>query len=52
MDKKKPRTPRLKNADESENQLFVDILKTANDGKLWKSLLWGHLRDKRVMMFG
>ena len=38
MDGKKTRKPRLKNADESENKLFLDILKTANNGRMWKMI--------------
>ena len=41
MDGEKTRKPRLKNADESENKLFIDILKTANDGKMWKIITQG-----------
>ena len=41
MDGKKTRKPRLKNADESENKLFIDILKTANDGRMWKIITQG-----------
>ena len=41
MDGKKTRKPRLKNADESENKLFIEILKTANDGKMWKIITQG-----------
>ena len=41
MDGKKPRNLRLKNADDSENRLFVDILKTANDGNLWRIITQG-----------
>ena len=37
----KKRNPRLKNADESENRLFVDILKNASGGKLWKIITQG-----------
>ena len=41
MDGGKTRKPRLKNADESENRLFLDILKTANDGSMWKIITQG-----------
>ena len=41
VDKKKVRNPRAKNADKNENRLFLDILKTAKSGKLWKIIREG-----------
>ena len=41
VDKKKVRIPRAKNADKNENRLFLDILKTAKSGKLWKIIREG-----------
>ena len=41
MDGEKTRNPRLKNADESENRLFLEILKTTNDGRMWKTITQG-----------
>ena len=38
---KKVKNPRAKNADENENRLFLDILKTAKSGKLWKIITEG-----------